>query len=32
MKDITNIIIDFYLNSNDFNGISFQTLLKKLNK
>lgn len=31
MKDITNIIIDFYLNSNDFNGISFQTLLKKLN-
>lgn len=31
MKYITNVIIDFYLNSNDFNGISFQTLLKKLN-
>lgn len=31
MKDITNTIINFYLNSNDFNGISFQALLEKLN-
>lgn len=31
MEDITNTIIDFYLNSNDFNGISFKALLERLN-
>lgn len=30
MRNVTDIIIGFYLNSNDFNGIPFQTLLKQL--
>lgn len=30
-NEIKNLIIDFYLTSNDFNGIPFQALLRQLN-